>query len=101
MSEIDPVLIKESEDLGMKMRKLADGSVAWRGPHLKDKWFDNYTEALHRNIQEKNRQEQVKLGLNEHWQTPEQAKAFKDRQKLAADNKKKAAIALQAVELTK
>lgn len=106
MAKIDPELVKEMGDFGMKKKQMADGSIIHAGPWLKEKngdpvWFETYTEALYANINEKRRLDLAKEGLNENGQTKEQEAAFKRRMEEAKKNKQKAAVLHQAVELTK
>lgn len=107
MPQVDQKLVNELSDYGMKKKVLADGSLVWSGPWLKQKngepvWFDGgYTEALYANTREKERLEREKLGLNEHWQTKEQADAFNKRRELSKKNKEKAAIINESLQQLK
>ena len=67
--------------------------LGYQGRFLKSV-FDNYTECLRENAKEREQQEFKKLGLNQHGQTKEQAKAFEDRKKVQQAKKEKAELAL-------
>lgn len=107
MAEVDPKLVNEMEDFGMKKKILRDGTVLWSGPHLKNadgsrKWFDGgYTEALMANVNENQRVTNLAHGLNFAGQTKEQEQAFKKRMEVTKKNKEKAAVILQASEQLK
>lgn len=107
MAQVDPKFVNENSDYGMKKKTLKDGTVLWSGPYLKHPngepvWFDGgYTEALYKNIEERERIEQEKNGLNKQWQTKEQEASFKKRLEVAKKNKEKAAIIAQAAEQLK
>lgn len=106
MAKVDPELVKEMSEFGMKKKQLADGSVIHAGPWLKEKngdsvWYDSYTEALYANISEKRKMDLAKEGLNENGQTKQQEADFKKRMEISKKNKEKAAVILQATEQLK
>lgn len=100
--EIDPREVEATTGDGCTIRHkiLQNGMAAFYGPWLKNKegqprYFDTYTEALYANINYKREQDFKSQGLNQYGQTPEQEKAFKERQKEANLMKQKARIADQ------
>lgn len=106
MAKVDPELVKEMSEFGMKKKQLKDGSVIHAGPWLKEKngepvWYDSYTEALYANISEKRKMDLAKEGLNENGQTKQQEADFKKRMEISKKNKEKAAVILQATEQLK
>ena len=108
MTEISNKYVEEMsiEETSMRVKQLSDGTIVHAGPWLKDKngapvWFDNYTECLYANINFKRIQTNKRNGLNEHGQTPDQEKAFKERQKEALKKKEKAAVAAEMVTQNK
>ena len=87
--------LKEMEQSGIEIRKDRYGnSIGYKGPWLPD-WYDNYTEMLRENQKARRIALNTEAGLNEHAQTKEQADAFKKRQKLAEDRKRKAELAAE------
>lgn len=97
MSRVDPEMLDQMESgSGIQTKKDAYGTIlAWKGPWLPD-WYDNYTEMLRENQNARRVELLKKAGLNENAQTPEQAKAFKEKQKIQMIRKQKAEAALLA-----
>lgn len=95
MAEIDPKSFEKMEkaDSGIQ-RKVVNGFTYFKGPWL-EAWFDDYTEMLRRNQDEKRKQDHRKAGLNEFAQTPEQEKEFNKRKAVQAERKKKAELAAE------
>ena len=95
MAQIDP---KEFEKLEKSQpgieRRTVNGFTYFKGPWLEN-WFDDYTEMLRENQKAKRIADHKKNGLNEDGQTPEQARDFEKRKKLALEKKKKAEIAAE------
>lgn len=97
MSKIDPEMLDSIDaGRGMTTKKDNDGNIlAWKGPWLPD-WYDNYTECLRENQNARRVQLLKQAGLNEHGQTPQQAKDFQKRKEVQTIRKEKAESALLA-----
>lgn len=92
--------ITESQG-GMEKKVLGNGSVVWRGPWLRDAWYDTYAECLRDNMNHHRINiAHKKAGLNEHAQTPEQAKAFELAKKQQAQVKQQALVAEEMLKKT-
>lgn len=95
MAKIDPKDLEFAAQQGIEMKKDNNGAViGYKGPWLPH-WYDNYTEMLRENQNELRIQRQTKAGLNAHAQTPEQAKEFEKRKKVAMVRKEKAEMAAE------
>lgn len=99
MSRIDPKALDHVQAMsGIVIKSDAHGMpLAYKGPHLPD-YFDNYTECLKENSAALRKSTLKAKGLNEHGQTPEQEKSFKQRQQVRLARKKKSEDALLAAE---
>lgn len=97
MARIDPEVLKQMKNSVCKIEAVQVGNmIGFKGPWLgPDAIFESFSEALRENAAEYARREQKKAGLNETWQTPEQAKQFEARKKVAKETQKKAAVAAE------
>ena len=95
MAIVDPEMLKKIQHGStiIQFKDPAGAVLGYQGRFLKSV-FDNYTECLRENAKEREQQEFKKLGLNQHGQTKEQAKAFEDRKKVQQAKKEKAELAL-------
>ena len=66
MSEVDDKIVKglAERQPGIEQLFIQGQGVLFRGPHIRDKWYDNYTECLHANITKKRIQDLKEQGLN-------------------------------------
>lgn len=93
MSEIDPKAVEQMKIKDAGIRQVHPG--VFEGPHLKGKFYDNYTECLYANINYARERKLKMAGLNDQGQTPEQAKAFERRKKASDEKKRKAEVAAE------
>lgn len=95
MSIIDPEILKRTQEgtVIIQVKDAMGNAIGYKGrflPHT----YDNFTEALRENQKAREQTEFKRLGLNEHGQTKEQAKAFEDKKKIQQLKKDKAEMAL-------
>ena len=103
MGKINNAQIKqmESNHGEIEVRRLKNGMLAYRGPWLKNEWYDSYTECLYANINFKRDREAKDRGLNRNFQTPAQQKAAEERGEAATKKQKTAELAAEMAAQSK
>jgi len=76
----------------IEAKVLSDGTMAFAGPFKPDVWFDDLNECFRENALVNMVAERKRHGQNAQGQTPEQEKAFKERQKQTVQLKEKAKV---------
>lgn len=86
VEELEKKAAKEkSEKSDIQTKKVGDKTI-FKGKVL-DKWFDSYDECVNANQDEKRKQQNKALGLNEHGQSPEDEAFSAKRKELLAKRK--------------
>ena len=99
--KINPEELEKIANSGIEIKYDRQGQPrAWKGSSLPD-WFDGYSECLKENQFQARRDEAKARGLNEHFQTPDQEKAFKKRQQVQLARKEKAELGLEIANQNK
>lgn len=87
MPRVPEEFLKEAEVQGIEYKTDKNGALLGiKGPWLPH-WYDNYTEMLRENMNERRTQVNKQHGLNEHGQTPAQEKSMQ-REKIRTDKLK-------------
>lgn len=95
MAMIDPKLVAQMKNTVCKIEAVPVGNmIGFKGPWL-DGVFESFSEALRENQKELARRQQKEMGLNETWQSPEEAKAFEKKKRVALERQKKAELAAE------